>query len=91
MLKVINLNYDYVFIEGFHSLLGRESWIYKVIITKNRDDLKELMEIIDKNQLIAIFLNGIRKNDIIDIINNELILDLSAEDITRFKDLIEKI
>lgn len=95
-LRCLNLNYDYVFIEGFHKLLGQESKIYKVIIAKSRDDLNELMKIINKTQLIAVFLNGVRKEDVTDIIyynnyyNSGIILNLDAEGITKFKDLIRR-
>ncbi len=90
MLKCMNLKYDYAFIEGFHNLLGSNPLIYKVIIGRNESELKELISVISTEKMITIFLNGLHRSEIRDIIDKDIpILELNDEGIHQFSYLIE--
>jgi len=88
-LKMLGFDFEYVLIEGFHNLLGKNEKIYKVILTKNIPDLQELYNECARERLVAIVLNGISKDKIEPFISNIPIYDIS--EIDELANMIKKL
>ncbi len=86
-LYKIGYSYDFVFMEGFQNIYGKDNRIYKVLVIKNKEELKEYINLIDTRSLVAIFLNGLEVRDIDETLNhiNARTYKLDLRDIQRFK------
>ena len=79
---------DIVLIEGFHRKIGKDKKVYKIILARNLNDLKELYSILSE-PIIAIIVNGISKSDAKKIIPNKPIFDITELD--KLVNFIEKL
>jgi len=79
---------DIVLIEGFHRKIGKDEKVYKIILARNLNDLKELYSILSE-PIVAIIVNGISKSDAKKIIPSKPIFDITELD--KLVNFIEKL
>ena len=79
---------DIVLIEGFHRKIGKDKKVYKIILARNLNDLKELYSMLSE-PIIAIIVNGISKSDAKKIIPSKPIFDITELD--KLVNFIEKL